>query len=123
MHSNIMFMSFAVRAALSAFCVILAWQMVYLPTTVDIFRQRIFCLRRELFLYMASGAVAPNHPAYTLLRTRMNLTLRFAGRLTLGRLLFTALVYSVRGRELVAESDERLRMVENPEVRKKIGGF
>jgi hypothetical protein len=124
MHfNNPEFIGFAMRAAFGAICVIFAWQIVYLPTTVDMFRQKIFCLRRELFLYMASGALASNHPAYTLLRTRMNGLLRFAERLTLGRMLFTAAVYSLRRCELVSETDRRFAMIEDEVVRKKMMDF
>lgn len=49
---------------------------------LDALRQRLFRLRGELFDYAASGAIAFDHPAYGMLRARINRLIRFAHRFT-----------------------------------------
>jgi hypothetical protein len=44
---------------------------------LDAFREHIFSVRDEMFLYAAEGHIAFEHPAYVLLRNRMNAVLRF----------------------------------------------
>jgi hypothetical protein len=53
----------------------------------DAFRDDIFNLRDEMFLYAAQGNISFDHPAYTRLRSRMNALLRHGNSLTLTRLL------------------------------------
>lgn len=50
---------------------------------VDLFRQRMFDLRAELFDDAADGLIDFNHPAYGMLRSMMNGYIRFADRLNL----------------------------------------
>lgn len=49
---------------------------------VDLFRQRMFALRDELFDFALDGGVAFDDPAYKLLRNLMNGTIRYAHNLT-----------------------------------------
>jgi len=49
---------------------------------LDIFRQKMFALRDELFDYAESGRIGFNHPAYRLLRQSMNGFIRYGHRLT-----------------------------------------
>lgn len=53
----------------------------------DSYREDIFSVRDEMFLYGADGNISFDHPAYTLLRARMNGLLRHGHELTLTRLL------------------------------------
>src|SRR6266540_2513914 len=55
--------------------------------TVDVFRQKMFELRDALFDEAASGTVAFDHPAYTILRYTMNGFLRFGHRISLFELI------------------------------------
>jgi hypothetical protein len=53
----------------------------------DSYREDIFSVRDEMFLFAANCNIPFDHPAYTLLRTRMNGLLRHGPQLTLTRLL------------------------------------
>jgi len=76
---------------LSVIALVVAFQYVFLPTVVDCFRDRMFELRRDLFLLVADGKIAPTDQAYVSLRRLMNGTIRFAERITFVRLCMAAL--------------------------------
>jgi len=66
------------------------WVVVYYLWTdyrSDSYREDIFSVRDEMFMYAAEGNVPFDHPAYTLLRTRMNGLLRHGHELTITRML------------------------------------
>lgn len=48
---------------------------------IDLFRERMFALRDQLFDFAAAGGVSFDHPAYGLLRSTMNGYIRFAHRM------------------------------------------
>jgi len=50
---------------------------------IDVFRQRIFGIRDEVFDYAASGKIAFDHPAYITLRNLMNGYIRFSHKISL----------------------------------------
>lgn len=52
---------------------------------LDAFREAIFELRDNLFLFAAEGGISFENAAYRMLRHRMNVTLRFAHFFTLSR--------------------------------------
>jgi hypothetical protein len=54
---------------------------------IDVFRQRMFAIRDELFDFASEGGVDFQHPAYQLLRNSMNGFIRYAHRLTFFQLL------------------------------------
>lgn len=54
---------------------------------LDAFREKLFALRAELFDFAARGKVSFDHPAYTILRGRMNAMIRLAHVLTMTRLI------------------------------------
>ena len=58
----------------------------------DAYREDIFSVRDEMFLYAADGNISFDDPAYTLLRTRMNGLLRHGHELTLTRLFILSAV-------------------------------
>ena len=65
------------------------WIMLYWlwrDYRVDKFRQDMFALRDSLFDYAAGGHISFSHPAYGILRTRMNGMIRFAHEATIGHL-------------------------------------
>lgn len=64
---------------------------LYKDLMIDIFRQKIFILRDELFDYAASGHIDFNHPAYGTMRRAMNGFIRFAHRLDLLHAVFIML--------------------------------
>ena len=55
---------------------------------IDAFRDHLFSIRDRLFLFAAEGHISFEHPAYAILRDRMNLMLRHGDEFTLTRLLF-----------------------------------
>jgi len=59
----------------------------------DSYREDIFAVRDEMFLYAADGNIPFDHRAYTLLRARMNGLLRHGHELTMTRLLILLAVY------------------------------
>ncbi|MGD0096792.1 MAG: hypothetical protein ABSB60_09865 [Terracidiphilus sp.] len=56
------------------------WYYLWKPQRVDIFRQKLFVLRTDLFDLAANGTVSFNHPAYAQLRLLINGLIRFAHR-------------------------------------------
>ena len=58
-----------------------AW--LYKDYTVDLYRQKIFELRDDLFDFAADGHIGFNHPAYCVLRRTMNGHIRFSHRINL----------------------------------------
>lgn len=52
----------------------------------DSFREDIFSIRDQMFLYAAQGNIGFDHPAYMSLRNRMNVLLRHGHELTLTRM-------------------------------------
>lgn len=64
------------------------WAFVFLfwkDYCLDSFRQNVFELRDELFLYAAQGHISFRHPAYKNLRDRMNAAIRYGHGFTLAR--------------------------------------
>jgi len=64
------------------------WAFVFLfwkDYCLDSFRQSVFELRDELFLYAAHGHISFQHPAYKNLRDRMNAAIRYGHGFTLAR--------------------------------------
>jgi hypothetical protein len=59
------------------------WYYLWKPQRVDTFRQKLFCLRSDLFDLAAEGIVPFDHPAYTQLRLLINGLIRFAHRASL----------------------------------------
>jgi hypothetical protein len=63
------------------------WYYLWKPQRIDIFRQKLFVLRSDLFDLAANGAVPFDHPAYTQLRLLINGLIRFAHRASLPTLI------------------------------------
>lgn len=57
---------------------------------LDSFRDHVFSIRDELFLYAAKQNIKFHDPAYTILRDRMNASLRYAHEFTMTRLLLVS---------------------------------
>lgn len=58
---------------------------------LDAFRQSLFKLRDDLFMYAAHGNIAFDDPAYRVLRERMNSTIRYGHEFTITRCIVAAL--------------------------------
>lgn len=59
----------------------------------DAFRDDIFCVRDQMFLFAANGNISFNHPAYTNMRDRMNALLRHGLDFTLTRLFILLITH------------------------------
>src|SRR5260221_5341296 len=69
----------------SVLVLVASFQIVFLPTMVDGFRDRMFALRRELFVLVVDDRIVPTHPAYVYLRNALNAHIRYAERVTFVR--------------------------------------
>ena len=103
-----------------------AFQYLFLPTCVDGLRDRLFGIRRELFMMVVSGEVSADDPAYVSLRRSLNAIIRVAERVTFVRgYLAPAVALLIRrgrgGREQIKEKhDAAFARVENVEVRQAL---
>jgi hypothetical protein len=74
---------------LLAICAIMAtWRFVVFPTLVAGFRQQLFEIRRNLFLFAYDSGIGFANPAYLHLRAAINGLLRSAEDVSLGRAIF-----------------------------------
>jgi hypothetical protein len=108
----------------TALCSILAlfalWIAVYYlwpDFRNDTFREDIFSVRDEMFLYAAQGNISFEHPAYSILRDRMNGLLRHGHELTLSRMILIVATHPMqkphaisRWEAAVAELPERTQV-------------
>lgn len=94
---------------------------LYRDYRVDLFRDRMFALRSELFDLAASGAVSFDDPAYAAMRTMINGYIRFAHRISL---LVIILISRKKGaKESAAQTSTRLMTLLSkhpPEVRQRL---
>jgi hypothetical protein len=86
--------------------IVLFW--LYREYRVDKFRQKLFCLRDKLFDDAASGKLSFDDPAYGILRSTMNGTLRFGHRLNLLQMLLFILMSERYSDQLGEPYSERL---------------
>jgi hypothetical protein len=82
----------AVRAFLGIAAVLLILRFALVPTLNEVFRQRVFRLRRKLVCLRLDGIVAHDEPAYLKLYRRMNVLIRRADSLSFGRLMVVAVL-------------------------------
>jgi hypothetical protein len=83
----------AIKSAISLLLLALFVQYLWRDYRIDAFRDHVFSIRDRLFMYAATGGVAFDHPAYTILRNRMNVMLRYGHEFTLFRLVAVALFH------------------------------
>jgi len=95
---------------------LLAWASLWFllfvcwrPYRVDAFRQSLFNLRHELFMYAAQGEITFDDKAYRELRRRINGMLRFAHRVNFLRLSFSVLLNSISPNPLLTGPSEKWR--------------
>jgi hypothetical protein len=77
----------ALSTTLSLMALWALFHWLYRDYRVDLFRQRMFALRDELFELAASGRIAFDDPAYGKLRSMLNGYIRFAHRISVPLLL------------------------------------
>jgi hypothetical protein len=94
---------------------------------VDSFRQKMFCVRDEMFDYAANGNIEFNDPAYVLLRRQMNGFIRYGHQLTVFRGLITVAIHKIsgnrHGESWHAEWQRRLNDLEDDAVRENLKEF
>ena len=117
-----------------ALVLFLLWVLIFWmwpSLRLDMFRERLFNTREELFMYWAGlverGVVRFDDPAYTMLRTRMNGMLRFAHRVTLPRLVLTMVEIDLNSRAKPGHSFqawlETIEKLPEPEIRSALVRF
>jgi hypothetical protein len=99
-----------------------------LPTyRVDSFRQKMFCVRDELFDFAAQRKVAFDDPAYVLLRLQMNALIRYGHQLTVFRMLMTYIINAASkradGTSWSAVWEPSLARINDDEVRAQMRRF
>src|SRR5260221_5334180 len=67
----------------------------------DAFREDIFSVRDEMFLWAARRNISFDHPAYRILRDRMNVLLRHAHEFTLTRMAIILTTHSAEKSEIL----------------------
>lgn len=72
----------------------------------DSFRDDLFSLRDEMFLYAAQGKISFEHPAYTMLRTRINRLLRHGHDFTLTRMFLVIFTHNAEKHESLTRWEE-----------------
>jgi hypothetical protein len=93
---------------------------------LDVFRQRVFAVRDDLFAYAASGKIGFDDPAYRLLRQAMNGFLRYGHNLTLYRVCITLILWNIGGRPKTQWAEAwtlSLKGVKDEQVRKDLQQF
>lgn len=83
----------ATSSVFSIVAVLVLFFWLYRQMRLDVFRQKLFALRDELFDVAADGKIDFRHPAYGMLRSTINGTIRFGHRLNLP----FAIYLSIRG--------------------------
>lgn len=115
---------------LQATVVVALWSFVIfklLPTyRIDSFRQRLFCVRDEMFDFAADGNIAFDDPAYMLLRRQMNGLIRNGHQLTLFRSLMTIAIQRISGTQTTSWNqawEASLENLQSEDVRAKMKKF
>lgn len=84
---------------------------------LDGFRQSLFKLRDELFIYAASGNIAFDHPAYRVLRERMNSSIRYGHEFTMSRVIVALIMMPPNVGERESDAWEINTATLSPETR------
>jgi hypothetical protein len=84
----------ALRSALGLLLIWLFVCFIWKDYCLDAFREEIFAVRDALFLYAADGNIEFQNPAYTMLRNKLNVILRYAREFTLARFVLAILFLS-----------------------------
>jgi hypothetical protein len=72
----------------------------------DAFREDIFSVRDEMFLWAAKGNIRFSNPAYTILRNRMNALLRHGHDLTVTRTVLMLVTYDGTKSDIAIQWDK-----------------
>lgn len=123
MHHDAQAFGFAIRTTLTVLLVIAAWRFMVVRTMNDTFRQRLFEMRRSLFLLVADGRISPDEPAYRQLCSTINGLLKFAERVTLLRIVLIGRSTPLNTAAYVDRAGRSLAQIQDEEVRKTIAEY
>jgi len=118
--------TYVIHALFASFSLLGVWLLLYVlfkDYRLDSLRQRLFNLRGDLFDYAASDAISFNHPAYGMLRTRINRLIRFAHRFTSTQLLLVVTLHAPVDDDPLHEWKKAVETVESAEVRERLRAF
>jgi len=82
---------------------------------LDSFRDDLFRIRDGLFMFAADDGISFEHPAYSILRERMNVLIRYAHEITLTRLIIVAATQDYYSRKSAAIIKWEAAVAELPE--------
>lgn len=85
----------ALISVLALFALWIAVYYLWRDFRNDTFREDIFSVRDLMFIYAAQGNISFDHPAYTILRNRMNVLLRHGHEFTLSRMALVLATHSI----------------------------
>lgn len=85
-----------------------AWLHYYKKYQLDSYRQDIFTIRDELFVYAAQGKISFEHDAYQMARTYLNGSIRFAERLSFLRMLIMRVEFKKHDSHFDKEIEKKL---------------
>ena len=107
-------------------CIFYNW--FYLNYRLDMFREKLFSLRNELFDYALENKIGFDHPSYGMLRSLINSTIRYAHKISFTELVvFSVLSRNDEHKNKFTEQYEKkwtdsLKELE-PETRDKLFSF
>ncbi len=84
------------------------------PHFRDTLRFRLFVIRREMFLLVATGTVASNDEAYGRLRSLINSSIRYADQISAARSLVGALTHKHLGQERAVKTEAAIQALPEP---------
>jgi hypothetical protein len=85
-------------------------------------RQRLFLIRREMFLFMADGGIDPDSLAYGHVRTFMNTAIRYADGLSLTRSIVGIATIGEYGKTRMLKIEEEIASLP-PSTRERLISF
>lgn len=92
----------AIRSVLALFALWIVIYYLWPDFRRDAFREDIFSIRDEMFMYAAEGNISFDDPAYTILRNRMNGILRHGHEFTLTRMALIMMTHGdAKPKELI----------------------
>jgi len=110
----------AVRTVVAVIGIVAVVQFILLPSAAAIFRQRMFALRRQLFVFMAEGNIRPDDPAYVCLRNSLNAWIRNAEKLTFLRICIIGALLEEPTRQYRANDRAHVDAISDEAVRKRL---
>lgn len=98
---------------------VLYWFVLRRDYETDLFRNRLFAIRNELFDFASSGQVGFDHSAYTDLRSSVNGLIRYAHRFTFWQVM-RLLINRTAQQKFTAKWEKSLQSITDPETREAL---